>query len=111
MIENDKPEIILCEGRSEIAYIQELGRLLYRSNSVSYTAAFFPCLIGGGDFNTVNKCFKAERKKNRKDEFLIWVDRDLYIRNDKNCGDLYSQKANTLPKFFFSVDHSTFLAH
>lgn len=46
MIENDKPEIILCEARSEIAYIQELGRLLDRSNSVSYAAAFFLRQIG-----------------------------------------------------------------
>ena len=97
-----KPEIILCEGESELAYIQELNRLLVKNNT-SYGRAFIPKCIGSGYFNLVKKAYIAERKRNPKDTIFIWVDKDLYVRNDKNCLDEYKKRPNSLPEFFFSI--------
>lgn len=102
MMSTNKPEVILCEGASELAYVKELGRLLYRADSIARSAPFIPRLIGNGYFLTVSKSYRKERKQNLRDTIWIWVDKDLYVRNDKDCADRYSTKAKGIPDFFFS---------
>lgn len=50
MMSTNKPEVILCEGASELAYVKELGRLLYRADSIARSAPFIPRLIENGYF-------------------------------------------------------------
>jgi hypothetical protein len=54
---NKEMTIILCEGESEIAYIQELNRYL-RENECDFI--FIPKLIGSGFFTDVHKKHKEE---------------------------------------------------
>ena len=76
---NKEMTIILCEGESEIAYIQELNRYL-RENECDFI--FIPKLIGSGFFTDVHKKHKEERKKNLRTPIKIFLDDDIYVRNE-----------------------------
>lgn len=91
--------IIVCEGPSEENYLTELNKLLVRN---SYSVFCKPVSVGTGDFSPVIKKFKNSRQQNRKSEILIWIDRDIYVRNSNKCFDSYSRKAANIPDFLFS---------
>lgn len=93
------PIIVICEGESEYAYIQNINRILRHKNS--YGALFKPVPVNTGYFNKVKNKYRAEYKNNPKSSIIIWVDFDLYKRNDKDCMDSYKKKQG-IPDFLFS---------
>ena len=80
-----KSIIVICEGKSETKYLQELNRFL-RENSTENSIVFVPKTVGTGHFTEVIKKYRSERKLNKKANIEIWVDYDIYKRNEqKNC--------------------------
>lgn len=97
--ETYKTYIILCEGSSEYAYIQILNRILLENNiNISFAAKE----IGTGHFSDVEKAYKKQCKENKKLEKVIWVDKDIYKRNDKDNDTKYASKKN-VPDFLFTT--------
>lgn len=95
-----KPYIILCEGSSEYAYIQILNRILNDNNiNISFVAKG----IGTGHFSDVEKAYKKQCKENKKIDKVIWVDKDIYKRNDRNNGIEYAGKADNISDFLFTT--------
>jgi hypothetical protein len=91
--------IILCEGPSERAYIQELNRYL---DEEDIPINFIPKVSGGGQFCLVIRKFKEIRKQNPKRNIKVWVDFDRYKRNDNKDMDNYRSKSKDIPDFLFS---------
>ena len=97
--ETHKTYIILCEGSSEYAYIQILNRILLENNiNISFVAK----KIGTGHFIDVVKVYKKQCKENKKLDKVIWVDKDIYKRNDKDNDTKYASKKN-VPDFLFTT--------
>lgn len=94
-----KTYVILCEGSSEFAYIQILNRIL---NDNSINKSLVAAVIGTGHFSDVEQVYKKQYKKNKKLEKHIWVDEDIYKRNDKYNGTKYSNKDAAIPNFLFN---------
>lgn len=46
--------------------------------------------------------YKKQRRKNKRTKIEIWVDYDIYQRNDNDCMDQYRLKARGIPDFRFS---------
>ncbi len=80
MIAQKKIIIVICEGKSEMAYLQELNRL-FREENISL--AFKVVTSNGGNFSRIIAKYREERAKNRKQEIAIWIDKDIYC-NDSN---------------------------
>lgn len=99
----NQTETILCEGESEVAYIQALGRIMYRPDGSIKRAPFYPRLIGSGYCGVVIGAYKKARSANRKDPIQVLVDKDVYLRNDKNSGTDYQNKSTAIPNFLFST--------
>ncbi len=95
-----KTYIILCEGSSEVAYIQILNRIL---NDNNINISFAVKEIGTGHFSDVEKAYKKQCKENKKLEKVIWVDKDIYKRNDRNNNTKYAKKKNNIPDFLFTI--------
>lgn len=93
------PKIVVCEGRSESAYIQELNRILVRG---PYATPYVAAIPDSGHFLSIKRCFKEQRKKNRKMDVLIWADKDIYLREPKDRRE-YEQRSPDIPEFYFSV--------
>lgn len=92
--------IIVCEGNSEKAYIQNLNRFL---DDNGYGFTLIPKIVGCGHFTRVQAKYRQEKKNNPKADIRIWVDNDTYKRNDARDGDKYQKKSKHLPDFMFSV--------
>jgi hypothetical protein len=92
--------IIICEGeKSEPAYIEELNKYFREQNiNISLVSK----RVGTGHFPVVAKTYRNEFQKNRKGKFYIWVDADLYKRNDLKSADKYNKKLKTIPDFCFN---------
>lgn len=96
----NKTYIILCEGSSEKAYIQLINRLLTKNNiKITFAAKE----IGTGHFSDVEKAYKKQCKENKKIDKVIWVDKDIYKRNDRNNGIEYAGKVDNIPDFLFTT--------
>ena len=91
--------IIVCEGESEVAYIQELNRL-FRELEISATV--HPVCVGTGFFSNVVAAYRNARRANPRTDIQIWVDWDVYARNERQCLDAYSRKGKSIPSFCFS---------
>ena len=91
--------IIVCEGESEVAYIQELNRL-FREMEIS--ATLHPVCVGTGFFYNVVATYRNVRRANPRTDIQIWVDWDVYARNERQCLDAYSRKGKGIPSFCFS---------
>jgi len=64
---------------------------------------FCPKPSGSGHYSIIEKLYKKVRKNNpRSEEIEIWVDKDIYERNDSGNGDKYSSKPSNIPNFLFS---------
>ena len=101
-----RTEIIVCEGSSEKAYVQALNRILYRGSDAWPLPAFRPELAGQGCYSSVVKTFKAVVGKNKNARPLIWVDRDIYLRNERvsSAMTFFQGKRNeTFPERFTIV--------
>lgn len=97
---------VACEGKSEKAYLAELNRLFQESG--------VPIILkdevaGGGSYARVTKAYKTAQKNSGTRKVgshtpltWIWVDSDLYERNEKDCDDLYKKRKSRIPDFLFS---------
>jgi hypothetical protein len=94
-----KPVIIICEGQSEVAYIQELNRLL-AENQIGLVLT--PQNASGGYFSNVSTRYRNEKKRNPRSEIIIWVDHDIYGRNDHGTRTAYENKPQGIPDFYFN---------
>ena len=96
--------IIICEGSSEESYISELNKF-FRENSINIILKSE--LVGTGGYKSVTKKYKDIHKKNNKDKIpiIIWVDKDIYLRNNNNCMDNYKKKAKNIPDFLFNYQN------
>jgi hypothetical protein len=94
-----KTYIVICEGKSENAYLNELNKF-FREEDIKIS--FIPRVVSSGKYKDVITLYKKEFKKNPKSYFLIWVDYDLYKRNDENIMTQYLNKPSSIPDFKFS---------
>jgi len=94
-----KVYFVLCEGASERAYLQELNRFFNKEN---YPFTLVPKSLGGGAYRRVVKKYKIEKKEHAKQPVLIWIDKDMYQRNDNRNWELYRNKPKDIPDFYFS---------
>ena len=99
---------VICEGKSERNYLAALNRL-FRDSGIKLTVL---CPTpesknddGGGHFKSIMRKYKEACHRNRHAKLWIWVDKDLYLRNDRNCMDLYQKKPENIPDFLFSVNN------
>ncbi len=99
MYVQNKTIIIVCEGASEKAYIQELNRYLEEEDIPLH---FIPRPSNGGQYSPVVQKYKEVRKHNKTTRILIWVDWDRYQRNDNSDMDNYRKKPGDIPDFLFS---------
>ena len=105
-----KSIIVICEGKSETKYLQELNRFL-REKSEDNFVVFLPKEVGTGHYNEVIKKYRNEFKKckskrnpNKKSntDIEIWVDYDIYKRNEQKNYDKYKKKPKGIPNFKFN---------
>ena len=75
--------IVICEGKSEVAYLTELSRF-FQENDVD--VIFLRPNAGSGRRSVIENCLKKELKKNKNkiDDFLIFLDKDIYLNPNKN---------------------------
>ena len=97
-----KTIIIVCEGASEKAYLQELNRYL---DEKDYFFTFVAKPINNGHYKPATIKYKSVKTENPKDDIHIWVDKDTYIRNDEGDGNKYNNKPKTIPDFLFSYNN------
>lgn len=91
---------VICEGKSECNYLQAINRLLREAGIGLVLKAQD---AGGGMYKKVEKAYKQCVKRERHTVAWIWVDYDLYERNDKGCKTAYKNKPKGIPDFLFSV--------
>lgn len=91
--------IVVCEGPSERAYLQEMNRYF---DEEGIPIHFIPMSSGGGDYVNIEKKFRAVRKGNHRSEILIWADWDIYQRNNHSNMEHYQSKPEDIPDFLFS---------
>lgn len=98
---------VVCEGKSERNYLAALNRLL-RDSDIGITLVYpkpgkKEPKDGGGHFKIVQRKYKEYVRNNRHVHPWIWVDWDLYCRNDQDCMKLYQTRAKGIPDFLFSI--------
>ena len=96
-----KSIIVICEGKSENKYLQELNRFL-RETTVDNSIVFIPKEVGTGHYTEVIKKYRNERKLNKKANIEIWVDYDIYKRNEQKNYNKYESKPKGIPNFKFN---------
>lgn len=89
--------LIICEGDSEYAYVQELNRLL---NERGCRAILTPCNAHGGGFASLRQICRR-KKTQRNGRTFILADRDIYERNDNGNRDSYESECRFMPPFMF----------
>lgn len=100
MVQPKKSYTVICEGASEYAYIQQLNRWL---NDNGYSCVLHPKSANSGHFTVVRQKYQREKQTNPKQDIVIWVDKDTYVRNDANDRENYEHKSPKIPDFKFSV--------
>ena len=90
--------LVVCEGPSEVAYIQELNRYLDEND---YSFTFQTYCVGNGHYTAVKAKYDKARKDNRNTSINVWVDRDIYIRNDSGDKEKYANKPSGVVDFWF----------
>ena len=98
-MEIKKPYLIICEGDSEFAYIQELNRFL---NEQGLPIVFIAHNAGGGGFKNLRQVCRA-LKTRRNGRTFIMADRDIYHRDDNGDGSMYEKEKDTVPPFLFQT--------
>ena len=98
-MEIKRPYLIICEGDSEFAYIQELNRFL---NEQGLPIVFIPCNAGGGGFKNLRQvCRKIKTRKNGRT--YVMADKDIYHRDDNGNGTAYEMEKGHMPPFLFQT--------
>ena len=106
---------LICEGPSEWTYVQRLKSLLssklpLMDDGFTPRLDFYPKItndkIGGGSFCLVKRTYRKICPQNKHLPLKIWVDCDIYIRNDGAnevaCAKGYAAKGK-MPDFNFMV--------
>lgn len=98
---------VVCEGDSEAAFLQEFNKYLQNKE---IKLRFIISNVGTGHYNKVKKKYNEVRKKNRHAKFIaIWVDKDIYLRNEQGNFTKYSKKGD-IPDFRFTyMNYEDFL--
>lgn len=101
---------VVCEGSSDAKYLLWLSGF-FKNNNIPLVLQ--PHSVGTGDFSSVKAKYKNVFRKASQDgskpEVIIWMDKDIYLRNDRRNGIKYKQKTN-LPDFRFSyMNYEDFL--
>ncbi len=107
--------IIVCEGRSEYVYLQRLQSFLeLQAAGWCVPLRFIQRLPknadgdenGGGFYTNVTRCYRQQRKDNKKAHIEIWVDHDIYLRQtsapERRNRTRYLSKPAGIPDFVFS---------
>ncbi|GHU21360.1 hypothetical protein FACS189472_13950 [Alphaproteobacteria bacterium] len=101
---------VVCEGRSESAYLNQINRFL-KENSIKII--FSPVSTDGGHFNVIKKKLqelgylkKKTAYQNR--ELIIWVDKDVYERNEQKNKDKYEDFIQKYPLLTFCFNRFSF---
>lgn len=95
----NKHVLVICEGQSEYAYIQEINKII-REREIEIVLKAHSAQ--SGHFNKVQDKYKKVRQNNPKSDCYIWVDNDIYKRNDRNNQQKYSARKNNILAFLFS---------
>lgn len=111
MMNSAKIIIVVCEGASEWAYIQALNSFIeslpfqdgYYDAPIRFVGKPKKTGVGKGAHKAAEKVFREVSKCERTAETWVWVDADLYVRNDKSCGTLYKNRPKGIPPFHFSI--------
>lgn len=109
-MQQDKIEIILCEGKSEMAYVQQLNRLLKFDCGPYYRPAFAAYVIGTGKFSGVKQKLGEVKRENPRTDIKIWLDKDLYLRDQKEIDQLNKYKSSFPPILFSIMNFEDFVA-
>ncbi len=91
--------IVIAEGQSEIAYLNELNRFM-REEETGWV--FYPVKAVNGQYREVRKTYREVRRRNRNARIEILVDRDIYIREENERNDYRQRSIDGLPYFRFS---------
>lgn len=108
MVNVYKTTIIICEGPSEENYIKELNKY-FRESSIHIILT--PKVVGTGEYKSVIKKYREVyqeyngRNKKNKMPIEIWVDFDIYHRDNNNCMTNYKNKPKLIPDFLFSYEN------
>lgn len=111
-----KRYIVICEGKSDRAYLLALQSLLdgvlrppegWNEAPVRFIPRPEPSGVKTGYYDEVVPAYQREKRRNPKDEVLVWVDSDVYIwnisRKGIGTGDAYqSRDRERIPTFHFS---------
>ena len=98
-MEAKKPYLIICEGDSEFAYVQELNRFL---NEKGLPIVFMARNAGGGGFKNLRQiCRTLKTRKNGRT--YIVADKDIYQRDDNGNGTAYGKEKDHMPPFLFQT--------
>ncbi len=106
-----KTVYIVCEGPSEKAYISEVVK--YFRDVEGIELHLIPKVVGTGHYSSVRDKYRGVFNSQRKiPNVKIWVDKDIYLRNDRNNGNNYvKHHEDGLPDFLFSyMNGEDFLA-
>lgn len=97
---------VVCEGKSDKAYLAELKRLLRETGTpiilkeeVSGTGYYQPVIKA---YNAALEKSGSRRVRKRCFQPWIWVDSDLYERNERDSNDCYRKGPSGIPPFLFS---------
>lgn len=82
------PILVICEGASEVNYIQLLNRILYSADG---RIVFAPRNANGGSPQKILSTLKRERGQNRKMSVWVFLDEDIYSR-DPNLKSILEEK-------------------
>ncbi len=108
--------IVICEGKSDRAYLLALQSLLdgvlrppdgWDEAPVRFIPRPEPSGVKTGYYDEVVPVYKKEREKYPNDKTLVWVDSDVYIWNVQRRGigngDAYRKRdKEDVPVFYFS---------
>ena len=106
--------IIVCEGRSERVYLQRLQSFLESKTDEWNVLCFIPqtpaksdgAEMGGGFYANVVKCYKQHHRSNKRHQIEVWVDHDIYFRQnsapERRNRENYLKKPDGIPNFVFS---------
>lgn len=96
-MEAKKTYLIICEGASEYAYVQELNRYL---NARGSQIVFVARNAGGGGFKSLRQLCRAMKTRANGRTFIL-ADHDVYFRDDNDNGTQYELEKSVMPSFLF----------
>lgn len=96
MAELKRHYLVICEGDSEVAYIQMPNRYLLESGQ---SIVFSAKNASGGNLKQIRRTLRGVKWK--RETPCVMVDRDVYERNERKVAELYEKEKNNLPAFLF----------